>query len=924
MNTTKDMAANYSSLRMIRVGWSFVFLVLIVSCASPQSPPFELYRGDAVKVRTLRYTHGSSGFDGFFSSKLRQVGLRYPDPAAEIISSPIGLTTRDGTGLVLKNLDVHVRVDGPLAFTELRMQFHNPRSWEVEGRFQITLPVGATVSSLSMKTDNRWHSAEMVEKAAARQSYEDFLHKKQDPMLLEKEAANQFRARIYPIAANGYKEVKLSFASEIPDTGNYRLPLLGLPRLELLTILSEVALGNSTEGGSRYRQERISRTKERPLADYVLAAQEGRAGIVYKSAAVARIFPAIQTVSDVPKDFCILFDTSASRAPGYAAYVDKLTSVVSEIAVRYGQDLPIVVAAYDQQVGLVFEGPAGDYGDAQARALLARRPLGASNLEAALLWTGRQESTTRVLLIGDMMNTAGGDKLASYAAALPPLVARIDVLLVGGIQDREAALRIVGGARKVHGLVLSDEEIASEIVRRIGARVESFDIQVAGAEWVWPQQLAGVQEGDSFVLYAKFPDDESPDTLDVNLSGVGGVGGVKTIPLRPSRNVSVQRSLAQAKMLRLEGQYQEADAGPRKAALRDTIVAESIEHSVLSEHTAFLVMEDMQEPARVEEGRNTNVSVPMGAFEGGEALPSREGQSSDLGVSFSGTSSLERQYVVDGISYTGLVGKTTVSYFAGDPPLSSVPLFPNGMDFSCGRINRYSATSRFNSYLSYKEQNVGPVRDPKVGNAIAVTGKLAEVHRSLSRGDVEDAVTISMGWMRSDTASVLALVALGESLEAAGVPRLAARAYGSIIDLFPSRADLRRFAASRLARLPGDGVALAVDSLRKAVAQRPDHLTGHRLLAFALVRAGNLPQAFAALETGLTQKYPSGRFVGGKTVLREDIGIVASAWIHHDASVEKRVMARLNAVHAHVASEPSLRFVLNWETDTNDVDLHVR
>ena len=39
----------------------------------------------------------------------------------------------------------------------------------------------------------------MVELQAAREAYEDFLHRRQDPALLEKEAGNQFPARVFPI-----------------------------------------------------------------------------------------------------------------------------------------------------------------------------------------------------------------------------------------------------------------------------------------------------------------------------------------------------------------------------------------------------------------------------------------------------------------------------------------------------------------------------------------------------------------------------------------------------------------------------------------------------------------------------------------------------------------------------------------------------
>src|SRR5260370_141068 len=80
---------------------------------------------------------------------------------------------------------------------------------------------------------------------------------------------------------------------------------------------------------------------------------------------------------------------------------------------------------------------------------------------------------------------------------------------------------------------------------------------------------------------------------------------------------------------------------------------------------------------------------------------------------------------------------------------------------------------------------------------------------------------------------VLALIGLGDALEAKRDLETAARVYGSIIDLFPARADFRRFAGERLERLGKAQRALIIDTYRRSVEQRPDHLTGHRMLAYA-------------------------------------------------------------------------------------------
>jgi tetratricopeptide (TPR) repeat protein len=193
----------------------------------------------------------------------------------------------------------------------------------------------------------------------------------------------------------------------------------------------------------------------------------------------------------------------------------------------------------------------------------------------------------------------------------------------------------------------------------------------------------------------------------------------------------------------------------------------------------------------------------------------------------------------------------------------------------------------------------------------------------LANGRVARARALAETWQAESPGDVLALLALGEAWEASGEASAAARAYGSLIDLFPSRADLRRLAGERLERLGEVGIELAIDTYAKAVEQRPDHLTGHRLLAWALVRAGREAEAFAALVAGIERRYPGGRFAGADRVLAEDLGLLGAAWLRADATVREEVAARLEALGARLPDGPSLRFVLSWETDANDVDLHV-
>jgi len=193
----------------------------------------------------------------------------------------------------------------------------------------------------------------------------------------------------------------------------------------------------------------------------------------------------------------------------------------------------------------------------------------------------------------------------------------------------------------------------------------------------------------------------------------------------------------------------------------------------------------------------------------------------------------------------------------------------------------------------------------------------------IGAGGAAAAVENAFAWHREAPGDVMALVALGEALEGVREKETAARVYGSIVDLFPARADLRRFAGERLERLGDAGAAEALDTFTRAEEERPDHPESHRLVTFARLRRGDFEGAFAAAERGAHQAYPAGRFRGVDQILREDLGLVAAAWIKAEPSRRDEILGKLAAAGGTREDGPSLRFLLSWETDANDVDFHI-
>src|SRR5688500_14217609 len=80
------------------------------------------------------------------------------------------LTASDGSGLRLVRVQARAVIEGPLAFTELHLQFENPENRVREGTFAITLPARAAISRFGMAEGDKMKEAEVVPKALARRA----------------------------------------------------------------------------------------------------------------------------------------------------------------------------------------------------------------------------------------------------------------------------------------------------------------------------------------------------------------------------------------------------------------------------------------------------------------------------------------------------------------------------------------------------------------------------------------------------------------------------------------------------------------------------------------------------------------------------------------------------------------------------------
>ena len=956
-----------------------------------------------------------------------------PGQGAQAVAAPLSLTASDGTGLRLVRLKARGVLEEPLAFTELELAFENTESRTREGRFRIALPPNASISRFAMKIGDRWQEGEVVERQRARQVYEDFLHRKQDPALLEQQAGNEFTARVFPIPPRGVKELIISYSQELTHSDQrYRIPLHGLPELgelDIRVLRSKAAAGGagaaSSLGGSTSVAEhvQVSRRAWTPDRDFELeqAGVAERLGLRHDNLVVARVTPVLGGEADELDSLFVLLDTSASRALGFDRQVSRVARLIAGLAAGAGPDTPVAVACFDQGADLVYEGTAGGFGEQQRRAILERRALGASDLRGALGWLAQRlgqqgKRYHRVLLVTDGVATAGeteGDALRAAARGLRAAeVERLDVLAVGGIRDDAGLRRLATAGLARDGVVLLPDQDLQEIARRLSLKTRSgVQVQVQGAGWVWPTELNGLQSGDEVLIYADLP---SEQPFSLNLGGVAMQADRRKLAsvARPL----LERAWIKARIARVEHQRETLAAGDEdlREALRQQVIKLSVRHRVLSPWTALLVLETEHDYRRFNIERNaladilsvgaegvtvlrrspetlmanvraeTTTRTPTGrrGEDDGEgrstgakraaatpppdtaaaesddeaekeersARPTMRSQLAFKGGAASGGSAAPGGAAGgdrDGFGSQGVdrggggradrgpapaSQPTTAATVMAPPPPPARPAevvdalveVPSEGRPTGGAIRRERSPSRRPPPPRPRPTAPRPVEE-KAQSVNPYTGTFKEIMGLLASRNTKAALTQAQAWNERAVGDVMALVALGEAYEAAGDATNAARAYGSLIDLFPSRADMRRFAGERLERLAsGGGLELALDTYRKAAEQRPDHPASHRLLAFALVKLGKYREAFTALSAGLKRQYPAGRFAGVPRILQEDLGLVAAAWIKAEPARADEIRALTQAAGARVEQEPSLRFVLNWETDANDVDFHIR
>jgi Ca-activated chloride channel family protein len=122
--------------------------------------------------------------------------------------------------LSVKYRRISVDIINQVAETSVDQVFLNPYAKDIEGTFYFPLPEEAAISEFVMYMGDKKVQGEVLEKDQARRIYESIVRELKDPAILEYVGRNMFRAKVFPIPANGETRVTLSYSEVLKAEGN--------------------------------------------------------------------------------------------------------------------------------------------------------------------------------------------------------------------------------------------------------------------------------------------------------------------------------------------------------------------------------------------------------------------------------------------------------------------------------------------------------------------------------------------------------------------------------------------------------------------------------------------------------------------------------------------------------------------------------
>jgi tetratricopeptide (TPR) repeat protein len=890
-------------------------------------------------------------------------------PQTKTITRPqpaMSMSDVDGQDLILEDLSARTAIHGMLSLTELEFRFRNPKPRRIEGRFACTLPANAAISRFAKEVNGQLMEGEVVERLRANQVYEQFLHQMRDPALLEQDQGNRFSARIFPIEANATVRILLSYSALLPvraGVRTYSLPLRGVSNIGHFTFRAFVSPlageGSDRQAGFAHSTSDVYSLEEhdytathdveltwRPTAD----APQSRvltAGDFY----LASFRPQVRlAAARETHDWLFYVDTSASSADGAEHRINALERILAALP----SSDRVQIDAFDNDVAVLGSGTAAEMSSSIRHLLGARLFLGGTDLGSALRHAAKsaqEQGGRRIVFVSDFVATLGQTESNQIDTAIRTLPAgtRIDALILGSREEASIAKALTAGRGRIVRVPFTDtiEEssrtAAASLKNSIGA---SFDVTDAGAQWVYPQHVDDVQPGDEVIVLGK--------------TRAGGDAAVRLGTLAASESTKLsagtfgpllEREAYRAYLESLARREATEASEEVRRALQTEQVRISVEQRVVIPLTTMLVLENEFDYQRfgldrralaailtIEGGtigridRHSTqprplpapISVPMPKAE----APRDTGRASASGSAVNRVAptsgfvvGAESKSVADAMTVTNAAPAVMQAPMrAGTAPPAPItppppPPSPN--------VRRQEVTKSETSWITRHVPTKADIAD--LQSKLKQNPRDRELYNQLSEAlaavdDWNALRRVALAWQPYDPENPQVYEVLGNADEHLGDRAESARAYASIIEVAAGKPELLQRAGLLLVRV--GRASIAETPLRRALQLRPDRVNSYRHLALMLWLDGRPEEAARILESATRQTFPNW-YGDAQRVVREELGYVYRAIAAKSPDRRADVLDRARDFHIDMKRNDALRVTLAWETDANDVDLHV-
>jgi tetratricopeptide (TPR) repeat protein len=245
-------------------------------------------------------------------------------------------------------------------------------------------------------------------------------------------------------------------------------------------------------------------------------------------------------------------------------------------------------------------------------------------------------------------------------------------------------------------------------------------------------------------------------------------------------------------------------------------------------------------------------------------------------------------------------GSAAVDVAAAVPARPALPEWVGARRFRPGEVDSLRAALRADP------------RDRALYNALSEA--LTEAERW---GELRE---VALRWQPMDPDNPQVYEALALASHSLGRADEARRATGSLVEVAPGKPEMLQRAALLLWRI---GARDAWEApARRAVEMRPDLPNPYRTLALLLWQAGRHEGAAETLERAL-QMPIDGWYGNAAEVVREELGYVYRSWIAREPGRAQELRRRGETHRVDLDRTDRMRITMTWDTDGNDVDLHV-